>query len=130
MVALLLPQKVLIEGVLVWKTLLSKLIAGVLTTICLHSSSPPTPMPSDVTGHALWRHETLRTKIRRGPVFTNLLFADEINRHWPKPWRGTSSSKKKKQITIEGKGFGADTVHHGTGDSEPHPLPAEQPFWR
>src|SRR5690606_4086768 len=67
----------------------------------------PDLMPSDVTGHALYDMKTEQFKIRRGPVFTNLLLADEINRAPAKTQAALLEVMQEKQITIEGKAFPA-----------------------
>ena len=64
-------------------------------------------MPSDITGHALYDMKQEQFKIRRGPAFTNLLLADEINRAPAKTQAALLEVMQEKQITIEGKAFPA-----------------------
>jgi MoxR-like ATPase len=62
-------------------------------------------MPSDVSGHAVYDPKTESFKIRRGPVFTNLLLADEINRAPAKTQSALLEVMQEGQVTIEGKPF-------------------------
>jgi len=65
----------------------------------------PDLMPSDVSGHAVYDPKTESFKIRRGPVFTNLLLADEINRAPAKTQSALLEVMQEGQVTIEGKAF-------------------------
>jgi MoxR-like ATPase len=60
-------------------------------------------MPSDVTGHAMFDMKTDRFHIRRGPVFCNLLLADEINRAPAKTQAALLEAMQEQQVTIEGQ---------------------------
>ena len=62
-------------------------------------------MPSDVSGHAVYDPKSESFKIRRGPVFTNLLLADEINRAPAKTQSALLEVMQEGQVTIEGKAF-------------------------
>lgn len=110
MIALLAAGHVLIEGVPgLGKTLLVKALARCFNGQFARIQFTPDLMPSDVTGHALYDMKTEQFKIRRGPVFTNLLLADEINRAPAKTQAALLEVMQEKQITIEGKGFQALT---------------------
>ncbi|HTF85043.1 MAG TPA: AAA family ATPase, partial [Cellvibrio sp.] len=65
----------------------------------------PDLMPSDVTGHAMFNMAKQEFEIRRGPVFTNLLLADEINRAPAKTQAALLEVMQEGQITIEGESF-------------------------
>ncbi|HCR32840.1 MAG TPA: AAA family ATPase, partial [Stenotrophomonas sp.] len=65
----------------------------------------PDLMPSDVSGHAVYDPKSESFKIRRGPVFTNLLLADEINRAPAKTQSALLEVMQEGQVTIEGKAF-------------------------
>ena len=65
----------------------------------------PDLMPSDVSGHAFYDPKTESFKIRRGPVFTNLLLADEINRAPAKTQSALLEVMQEQQVTIEGRSF-------------------------
>jgi MoxR-like ATPase len=60
-------------------------------------------MPSDITGHVLFDVKTGEFKIRRGPVFTNLLLADEINRAPAKTQAAMLEVMQEGQVTLEGQ---------------------------
>ena len=62
-------------------------------------------MPSDVTGHAIFDMREERFRIRRGPVFTSLLLADEINRAPAKTQAALLEVMQERQVSIEGRGF-------------------------
>ncbi|CBL46844.1 MoxR-like ATPase [gamma proteobacterium HdN1] len=109
-IALLASGHVLIEGVPgLGKTLLVKALARCFDGQFGRIQFTPDLMPSDVTGHALYDMKTERFTIRRGPAFTNLLLADEINRAPAKTQAALLEIMQEKQITIEGKGFAALT---------------------
>ena len=59
-------------------------------------------MPSDVCGHAVYDPKSERFTIRRGPIFTNLLLADEINRAPAKTQSALLEAMQEQQVTIEG----------------------------
>jgi MoxR-like ATPase len=65
----------------------------------------PDLMPSDVTGHAMFNNSTSSFHIRKGPVFANLLLADEINRAPAKTQAALLEVMQEQQVTIEGEGF-------------------------
>jgi MoxR-like ATPase len=80
LIALLAAGHVLIEGVPgLGKTLLVRAMAKTFNGNFARIQFTPDLMPSDVTGHAMYDMKTESFKIRKGPVFTNLLLADEIN---------------------------------------------------
>ncbi len=60
-------------------------------------------MPSDVTGHAVYDLQTEQFKLRKGPVFTNLLLADEINRAPAKTQAALLEAMQERQVTLEGR---------------------------
>jgi MoxR-like ATPase len=65
----------------------------------------PDLMPGDISGHAVWNPKTENFNIRRGPVFTNLLLADEINRAPAKTQSALLEAMQEMQVTIEGHSF-------------------------
>jgi MoxR-like ATPase len=60
-------------------------------------------MPSDVTGSSIFNQRTTEFEFRPGPIFTNLLLADEINRAPPKTQAALLEAMQERQVTIEGK---------------------------
>ncbi|KRG67545.1 ATPase AAA [Stenotrophomonas terrae] len=106
LIALLAGGHVLIEGVPgLGKTLLVRALAQALELDYARVQFTPDLMPSDVSGHAVYDPKTESFKIRRGPVFTNLLLADEINRAPAKTQSALLEVMQEGQVTIEGKGF-------------------------
>jgi MoxR-like ATPase len=106
LLALIAGGHVLLEGVPgLGKTLLVRALAA--ATECGHARVQFTPdlMPSDVCGHAFYDPKTESFKIRRGPVFTNLLLADEINRAPAKTQSALLEVMQEQQVTIEARSF-------------------------
>ena len=84
--ALLAGGHVLLEGKPgLGKTHLVTTLAGTLAGLSARIQFTPDPMPSDVTGFRLFDMKSQTFQLRQGPVFTNLLLADEINRAPAKP---------------------------------------------
>jgi MoxR-like ATPase len=106
LLALLASGHVLIEGVPgLGKTLLVRALAASVGCTFGRVQFTPDLMPADVTGHAIYDPKTETFKIRRGPVFTNLLLADEINRAPAKTQAALLESMQEGQVTIEGRRF-------------------------
>lgn len=106
LLALLCGGHVLLEGVPgLGKTLLVRTLAGCLSVDFARIQFTPDLMPTDVTGHAMYDPKTEQFRIRKGPAFTNLLLADEINRASAKTQSALLEVMQEKQITIEGKRF-------------------------
>jgi MoxR-like ATPase len=85
------------------KTLLAKLYSRI--TGCHWSRVQFTPdlMPADILGTRVWRVQQSRFVLERGPIFTNVLLADEINRAPPKTQSGLLEAMEERQVTIEGE---------------------------
>jgi MoxR-like ATPase len=106
LLALLASGHVLIEGVPgLGKTLLVRALAASVGCSFGRVQFTPDLMPADVTGHAIYDPKTERFQIRRGPVFANLLLADEINRAPAKTQAALLESMQEGQVTIEGRRF-------------------------
>ena len=106
MVALLAGGHVLLEGVPgLGKTLLVRALSQALG--CAHARVQFTPdlMPSDISGHAVFDPKLERFEVRKGPVFTNVLLADEINRAPAKTQSALLEAMQEGQVTIEGTSF-------------------------
>lgn len=103
-IALLSGGHVLLEGVPgLGKTLLVKAMAKAFGGHFSRIQFTPDLMPSDVSGHAVYDQKTETFRIRRGPVFANLLLADEINRAPAKTQAALLEVMQENQVTIEGK---------------------------
>ncbi|TKA13523.1 AAA family ATPase [Actinacidiphila oryziradicis] len=102
-VALLCRGHVLLEGVPgVAKTLLVRALAASLQLKMKRVQFTPDLMPGDVTGSLVYDARTAEFSFRPGPVFTNLLLADEINRTPPKTQASLLEVMEERQVTIDG----------------------------
>ena len=102
-VALLCRGHVLLEGVPgVAKTLLVRTLAAALDLDNKRVQFTPDLMPGDVTGSLVYDARTARFSFREGPVFTNLLLADEINRTPPKTQASLLEAMEERQVTVDG----------------------------
>ena len=103
MAALLVPGHVLLEGVPgVAKTLLARALAGALDLRFTRVQFTPDMMPSDVTGQSIYDHQTASFRFREGPVFTNVMLADELNRTPPKTQAALLEAMEERQVTVDG----------------------------
>ncbi|MFY1678459.1 MULTISPECIES: AAA family ATPase [unclassified Streptomyces] len=102
-VALLCRGHVLLEGAPgVAKTLLVRALAAALDIETRRVQFTPDLMPSDVTGSLVYDARTAEFSFRPGPVFTQLLLADEINRTPPKTQASLLEAMEERQVTIDG----------------------------
>jgi MoxR-like ATPase len=108
--AMLVGGHVLLEGVPgTAKTLIVKALGAALDLDVKRLQFTPDLMPSDVIGQVIFEPKEGTFRFRHGPVFTNLLLADEINRTPPKTQAALLEAMEERQVTIEG---------------ETHPLPS------
>ena len=108
-IALLCRGHVLLEGVPgVAKTLMVRALSAALALETKRLQFTPDLMPGDVTGSLVYDARTAEFSFRAGPVFTNLLLADEINRTPPKTQASLLEAMEERQVSVEG---------------EPRPLP-------
>src|SRR6187431_3437826 len=84
------------------KTLAARSFARALSMEFTRVQFTPDLMPSDVTGSSIWNQRDGDFEFRPGPVFTNLLLADEINRAPPKTQAALLEAMQERQVTIEG----------------------------
>lgn len=103
LVAILANGHVLLEGVPgIAKTLTVRTLAKVLDLQYSRIQFTPDLMPSDVVGTNVFDARTTEFKLRPGPVFTNVLLADEINRTPPKTQSALLEAMEERQVTIDG----------------------------
>ncbi|MEW2221471.1 MoxR family ATPase [Streptomyces sp. NPDC006990] len=108
-IALLCRGHVLLEGVPgVAKTLLVRTLATALELDTKRVQFTPDLMPGDVTGSLIYDSRAATFSFQPGPVFTNLLLADEINRTPPKTQASLLEAMEEHQVSVDGR---------------PHPLP-------
>ncbi|HEX6237802.1 MAG TPA: MoxR family ATPase [Acidimicrobiales bacterium] len=102
--ALLAGGHVLVEGVPgVAKTLIVKALAAAFSLDVARVQFTPDLMPSDVTGQLILDGNGDGFRFRPGPVFTNVLLADEINRTPPKTQAALLESMEERHVTVEGR---------------------------
>jgi MoxR-like ATPase len=102
--AALVRGHVVLEGVPgVAKTLLAKCFARSLDLSFRRIQFTPDLMPSDVTGNVVYEARTSEFRFRPGPVFANVLLADELNRTPPKTQASLLESMEERQVSIEGE---------------------------
>ncbi|MDQ1273036.1 MAG: MoxR-like ATPase [Planctomycetota bacterium] len=100
-VALLSDGHILLEGYPgLGKTITIKTVARVLDAKFQRVQFTPDLIPGDITGFEMWDPETRKSRIQKGPVFTNLLLADEINRAPAKVQSALLEAMQEKQVTI------------------------------
>ena len=87
------------------KTLIARLFAQALSLTFKRLQCTPDLLPADVTGSFLFDQRQARFEFRPGPVFTNLLLADEINRATPKTQAALLEAMQEAQVTVEGESF-------------------------
>ena len=103
LIALLSQGHVLLEGVPgVAKTLLVRALSAALDLDTKRVQFTPDLMPGDVTGSLVYDSHTAEFTFREGPVFTNLLLADEINRTPPKTQASLLEAMEERQVSVDG----------------------------
>jgi len=102
--ALVAGGHVLLEGVPgVAKTLLAKALARALDLRFGRVQFTPDLMPSDILGTSVYRPDRGTFELRRGPIFTEVLLADEVNRTPPKTQAALLEAMEERQVTLDGQ---------------------------
>ena len=133
LVALLAEGHALIEGVPgTAKTLAVKTLARIINASFNRIQFTPDLMPSDITGTNVFNVATSAFNLRRGPVFTDILLADEINRTPPKTQAALLEAMEERQVTIDGEGHALSPIFTVLATENPieyegtYPLPEAQ----
>ena len=106
LVALLAEGHALIEGVPgTAKTLTVKTLAQIIGAQFSRIQFTPDLMPSEITGTNVFNMQTSQFTLRHGPVFTDVLLADEINRTPPKTQAALLEAMEERQVTIDGERY-------------------------
>src|SRR5262249_1959697 len=105
-VALFAEGNVLVEGPPgLGKTLLVNVLSRAVSCGFKRVQFTPDLMPTDLTGHSVYDMNQAKFYFSAGPVFTNLLLADEINRSPPKTQAALLEAMQERQVTVDGKTF-------------------------
>src|SRR5215471_16809501 len=133
LVALLAEGHALIEGVPgTAKTLTVKTLARIVNAGFGRIQFTPDLMPSDITGTNVFNIASSSFSLRRGPVFTDILLADEINRTPPKTQAALLEAMEERQVTIDGEAYALSPLFTVLATENPieyegtYPLPEAQ----
>src|SRR6476620_6505123 len=133
LVALLAEGHALIEGVPgTAKTLTVKTLSRIINAGFGRIQFTPDLMPSDITGTNVFNMASSNFSLRRGPVFTDILLADEINRTPPKTQAALLEAMEERQVTIDGEGYALSPIFTVLATENPieyagtYPLPEAQ----
>src|SRR4026208_456367 len=133
LIALLAEGHALIEGVPgTAKTLTVKTISRIINASFSRIQFTPDLMPSDITGTNVFNIATSSFNLRRGPIFTDILLADEINRTPPKTQAALLEAMEERQVTIDGDGYQLPQIFTVLATENPieyegtYPLPEAQ----
>src|SRR5215208_1559585 len=114
------------------KTLIARLLSETLDLDFKRIQFTPDLLPGDITGGFLYDQREARFEFRRGPIFTQLLLADEINRATPKTQSALLEAMQEGQVTVEGETFPLAAPFHFLATANPieyectYPLPEAQ----
>ncbi len=108
--AVLADGHVLIEGVPgIAKTLVAKLIARTISADFSRIQFTPDLMPSDIIGTSVFNMKNSEFDFKRGPVFSNIILIDEINRAPAKTQSALFEAMEERQVTVDGTTYNLDT---------------------
>jgi MoxR-like ATPase len=114
------------------KTLLAKVFARVIGFNYTRIQFTPDLLPADIIGSKIWRQKDSEFELMKGPIFTNILLADEINRTPPKTQAALLEAMEERQVTIEGQRhilpqpFFVLATQHPCEQEGTYPLPEAQ----
>ncbi len=114
------------------KTLAARSLAKALGLDFARAQFTPDLLPADLTGSFIYDQRAGAFEFRRGPLFTGLLLADEINRTPPKTQSALLEAMQERQVTVEGETFGLPAPFHVLATANPieyegtYPLPEAQ----
>jgi MoxR-like ATPase len=91
------------------KTLIARLLSEALDLRFRRVQFTPDLLPGDITGSFLYDQLQAKFEFRRGPIFTQLLLADEINRATPKTQSALLEAMQEGQVTVEGESYPLET---------------------
>jgi MoxR-like ATPase len=133
LVALLAEGHALIEGVPgTGKTLTVKTLSRIIHADFGRIQFTPDLMPSDITGTNVFNVATATFNLRQGPIFTDILLADEINRTPPKTQAALLEAMEERQVTIDGEAHSLSPIFTVLATENPieyegtYPLPEAQ----
>ena len=103
LIALLAEGHVILEGVPgTAKTLLVKLLSSLIQAEFRRVQLTPDVLPADILGTSIFDFNTHQFTLRKGPIFTQILLADEINRTPPKTQAALLEAMEERQVTLDG----------------------------
>jgi MoxR-like ATPase len=133
LIALLAEGHALIEGVPgTAKTLTVKTLSRIINADFGRIQFTPDLMPSDITGTNIFNVATSSFSLRQGPIFTDILLADEINRTPPKTQAALLEAMEERQVTIDGEAHTLSPIFTVLATENPieyegtYPLPEAQ----
>ena len=133
LVALFAEGHALLEGVPgTAKTLIVKTLAQIIGANFSRIQFTPDLMPSDITGTNVFNMQTTQFTLRHGPIFTDILLADEINRTPPKTQAALLEAMEERQATIDGERYMLSPIFTVLATENPieyegtYPLPEAQ----
>jgi MoxR-like ATPase len=133
LVALFAEGHALLEGVPgTAKTLIVKTLAAIIGAKFSRIQFTPDLMPSDITGTNVFNMQTTQFTLRHGPIFTDILLADEINRTPPKTQAALLEAMEERQATIDGERYVLSPIFTVLATENPieyegtYPLPEAQ----
>ena len=102
------------------KTTLAKSLAASILGEMRRIQFTPDLLPSDVTGGMIFNQRDATFEFHRGPIFANIVLADEINRASPKTQSAMLQVMEESQVTIDGTEHDVPAPVHGARHAEPH----------